>query len=735
MKRRETNGGWEDRLSGIMPDPERLSAVSRSALVRAGSRWLSFARGLSRGRGPTMLAAGTRAFIESLYGGRFKAVEGGAFSLDKVYRTAGGGLFVSETRLSLSLHPRFDLRLLNVAGGRAGSQFFGESRATTLLSHADVSGRGQQRDAPHVTNSSFAAPSLTVQTWNVSQAGAETVAPAFGYVSVRVQRARQGQGTEPARPAAVLVERTVRDGGAPGAGAETSRPTVVPAPASLRLTSLDLRQFAHHAPRQKFVSLLLNTYLPAVVSREVLSVRTAAGLPGVPAREAAGQGATERRFAHAPGTQGRRPSAWTYAEPAPRHAPGGAVEVRREFRSVETIKEHTSSQGARPPLLHLLPPASVLLSLSETSLTSLGGGAFGAGHTTFQLSRHASALTLQYLRTHTAPSGTREGSAAVEAPRLLAQTPQGQPAGTRDLLSSFHSFAERVHSTVAGLAHTVNSSFFTPAGFEPTPRRGLEQVSARRRVVSAAPSSLHTFLERVHSTVAGIEQAGPAAIFTRPVFESVLRGGGGQVSARQRGVSSEATRGDATPGGLFGRSVEFVLPASAAEFAREASTHDAGARLSPEHAPGLFSTQGVTGAGTFLFTKALLRRSEGGAAAAGALSPTAASERASRETRAARPEGMALDLVRQRREEVLRLPPPGYVFTQPARAQLEERQVITKASREEIVEVVRKEVRSLTSSAHAAPAPAHADLGGLADEVYSTLVRRLLVEKERLGRF
>lgn len=156
----------------------------------------------------------------------------------------------------------------------------------------------------------------------------------------------------------------------------------------------------------------------------------------------------------------------------------------------------------------------------------------------------------------------------------------------------------------------------------------------------------------------------------------------------------------------------------------------------------VFSTQGAPGAGTFLFTRALLRRSEGSATA---LSPTALTtlrlataaetEGAARETRAARPEGMALELVRQRREEVLQLSKPGYVFTQPARAQLEERQVITKASREEIVEVVRKEVRTLAASAPAMAAPARADVSGIADEVYSTLVRRLMVEKERLGRF
>lgn len=155
----------------------------------------------------------------------------------------------------------------------------------------------------------------------------------------------------------------------------------------------------------------------------------------------------------------------------------------------------------------------------------------------------------------------------------------------------------------------------------------------------------------------------------------------------------------------------------------------------PDRARGGFSTQGAPGAGTFLFAKALLlRRSEGGPS--GLRTATAAeTARAQRETRAARPEGMALELVRHRREEVLQLPQPGYVFAQPARSQLEERQVITKASREEIVEVVRKEVRTLAASAPAMPAPSRAELAGIADEVYSTLVRRLLVEKERLGRF
>lgn len=683
MKRRETNGGWEDRLSGIMPDPERLSAVSRSTLARAGARWLSFARARTRGRGRTSMTADTRAFIESLYGARYRTVEGGAFPLDKVYRTAGGGLFVSETRLSVSVQPRFDLRLLNVAGVRVASQILRESHATTLLSHAGVGGRERQRDVRHITNSA-AAPSLTVQTWNVLPSGAERVPPAFGYV--RVRRAQQGQGTEPARPAA-RVERPVRDGRAAETGAETSRPNVAHAPASLQLTSLDLRQFVTHTPRQEFVSLLLNTYLPAVVSREILSTRTAGASSGTHARAATSEGATQRRFAPSHVTPGRRPAAWTYAEPAPRRAPGGGVERHGESRSVETVREHAASRDPLPSLLHVLPPASLLLSLSEVSTTA-------AGHTTYRSGGHTDAPSLQLLRTHTAAPGTRERTAAARAPHLFDRTPQPQTTGTRDVLTSLHTFAEHLHTNVAGMTRDGGSTFFTRADFIRTLRRGFEQVPTRQRVTT-------------------------------------------RETATRDAAADQATARD-----LFGRPVELVRPASVAQAERAAAARDAGAQLSHVGARSDFSTRGAPGAGTFLFTKTLLRRSEGGSAAmspTGAMSPrlatAAETERAVSETRAARPEGMALEVVRQRRESVLQLPRPGYVFTQPARAQLEERQVITKASREEIVEVVRKEVRSLAAAAPVSPAPSRAELAGIADEVYSTLVRRLMVEKERLGRF
>jgi hypothetical protein len=720
LKRRETKSVQKD--------------AGRAAFVSAGSRWLSFARMLARGQ-RRLAAADTLAFVESLYGGKFKAVEGGAFSLDKVYRTNGGGLFVSETRLNVSVHPRFDLRVLNVAGTHAVTQLFtGSPPPTSLTPLLQTSGRDreQQLEVRHVTHVGLNAPLLTVNTWNVSQPGAERVLPVFGYVNVHGQRAQQTQGLEAARPPA-------RGDVTTGTVTETQWPTVAAAPASLRLTSLDPRLHIVNVSRQEFVNVLLNTYLPVlntylpvVESREILSARTTGDSSGSPQRRATTQGETERRFVLVPGTSEPQPPALTYAEPAPRHAPGSAVEIRTEVHSTETVKAyasapHAPARDSRQPLLQVLPPTSLLLSLSETSLTLLAGG---VGRTAYDLGGRAPALSLQHTRTHTAQSGTREVATTVYATRLFKQTPQSVSTDTREVHSSLNALVERVHSTFHVITSAAHSTVFTQPSRIPKP-----------------------------AALAGIKFAAHSTVFTRPVFEPVLRRTFEQVSARQRGAASEAKLGDAASPGLFGQTVEFARPTSAVVFTREVSTHDAGTQIQSDGA-GVFSTQGAPGAGTFLFASGLLRRTKG-ASTAGALSPTVATflrlstatfpglsavtflrqpaaaetERAVSETRAARPEGMALELIRHRREEVLQLPTPGYVFTQPARAQLEERQVITKASREEIVEVVRKEVRTLAAAAPATAAASHADLAGLADEVYSTLVRRLLVERERLGRF
>ncbi|HEX7317668.1 MAG TPA: hypothetical protein VF297_27445 [Pyrinomonadaceae bacterium] len=706
MKRRKTKT-WEQD-------------ARRSPLVRAGSRWLSFARGLSRKR--RVAAADPLAFIKQLYGEKFNSVEGGAFPLDKVYRTNGGGLFVSETRVNVSVHPRFDLRFVNVAAERAGSQVFRETTTTVLGHplHTPLTERERPNAARRTTRAGDAAPSLTVQTWNVSPAVVERTIPAFGYVSVRGQRGQRARRLEPT-PHVERVERPVRDGKWTSPSVETSRPTVAPSLAGLRLTSIDLRQHFTHAPRQEFVSLLLKTYLPAAVSREVESARTTGELLSAPPRRARSQVETERRFARTPSPvvmSLRQIAPWTYAEPAARYTPeGGVVEVRTELRSTETLREHTAPRDTQATLLHLLPPASLLTSLSLTSRTLLAGEGGGTWLNVYGSSERAPALPLQLLRTHAAPpQGTREGSPAVHTTRLVNQSVQHEPTSTRDALSSIQTFVGRAPSTVAAGTQAVNTTVFARHGFETVPRGGFEQASAHQRGASGGAIS-------TNATTHGMR--GRSVEFVRHL----------SVSELLRTVTTGAAHVD-------GRGID---NAPVAELMRAASKHEAGSQTLSDLARNVAATQGMAGAATFLFTKALLRRTE---AATGARSQTpnaatamrlaagAETEREVKETRAARPEGMALELIRHRREQVLQLPQPGYVFTQPPpRTRLEERQVITKASREEIVEVVRKEVRSLAASTPAVNAPSRADLAGLADEIYSTLARRLLVEKERLGRF
>lgn len=807
MKRRETKGWQED--------------AGRSPLARAGARWLRFARGLTRGRGRRLTAADTLAFVESLYGGKFRAVEGGAFPLDKVYRTTGGGLFVSETRVSVRVRPRFDLRLtsvavlrelsvvreqhlvhgprqeyigvtldthpppvassripnaragggspyggkfaavgggavslekvyragrgglfvsetrpgvsvhapcdprlFNVAHSHTGQQVFkgGPTTSLTLLTHAGARGRVRQGAASHRTEAvTAAAPPPTVRTWGESPAVAGRVQPAFGYVSARGRRVQPERERESARPAQ-RVERHTRFEVTARTGVVTPRTPEAPAARELRPAGIDIRQHFIHAPRQEFVNLLFKTYLRAAASsevrtaratRELLSTRTTRELLNAPAGGAKAQGEAVRRPTSAPsaaGTPGQRGATWTYAEPAPRQAPGVVVELRTESRSTERVRERTATPGPQAPLIHLLPPASLLLSLSETSLTLLAESAGVAGRVTYPLSAGAAAPSLQLVRTHAAPPAAREGSALAHATRRVGQAPRHQTESTRELLSSTHTFAGHTHTTAA------------------------------------------------------VTHGGHTKVYTRPVFETVLRRGPGQAMARRRAVQSGTASAHTATRGLQGRlveslrhaSVESVRTASVTELLRAASAHDAGARATHGFVSNVFSAhvmQGTRVTGALVFTKVLSRRSEAAPgsnappapASATVLRPAATAlrtaaaaegEREAGEPRAARPEGMALELIRHRREQVLQLPQPGYVFTQPApRPQLEERQVITKASREEIVEVVRREVRSLAASAPAAAPPSRADLAVIADEIYSTLVRRLMVEKERLGRF
>ena len=686
MKRRETKS-WEQD-------------AGRSPLVRAGSRWLSFARRLSRGR-RRVAAADTLAFVESLYGGKFKPVEGGGFAPDKVYRTNGGRLFVSETRVSLSLHPRFDIRVVNIAAGVTDSRVFQEtSTVFGHVLHRPPTEREQPGAGRQGSRADAAAPSLTVRTWNVSPLVAGANLPAFGYVTVRGSRGHGRQRLE-ATSHASRVERFVGDGATTSPSAEASRQTVAPSPAGLRLTSIDLRQHFTHAPRQEFVSLLLNTYLPAAMSRGVENARTAGVLLSSPQRRATAQGETERRTIQPPQTvvmPGPQPPRWAYAEPAPPDTPDGRAGLRTERRSTETLRELSAARDTQAPLLPLLPPASLLTSLSLTDRTLFAGEGGAAWLTTvYGSSERAPALSLQLIRPQAAQPGAREGSAAFHTTRLVNQYLRHRPTAARDALSSTYTTVVRAPSTVA-----------------------------------AGTRAVHT------------------TVYARPGFGTAIRVGHEQTAARQRWASRGTAQTPAMTHGLFGRPVEFVRHTYVAELMGAAPIDDASPHTESGRAPNDTPTQGSAGAATLLFVAGMTRRIAE-ASAARALSPTAASAPRSAlalrsasaaeaghgvsETRAARPEGIALELIRHRREEVLQLPRPGYVFTQPPpRAQLEGRQVITKASREEIVEVVRKEVRSLAASMPAVSTPSRADLAGLADEIYSTLARRLLVEKERLGR-
>jgi hypothetical protein len=83
--------------------------------------------------------------------------------------------------------------------------------------------------------------------------------------------------------------------------------------------------------------------------------------------------------------------------------------------------------------------------------------------------------------------------------------------------------------------------------------------------------------------------------------------------------------------------------------------------------------------------------------------------------------------------DTLRLTPPVYVYAQPVRSTLEAQRVITQIDHKEVTRIVQREVQSARASDMDVARFSHADYAQIADQVYSTLVRRLIVEKERLG--
>jgi hypothetical protein len=89
--------------------------------------------------------------------------------------------------------------------------------------------------------------------------------------------------------------------------------------------------------------------------------------------------------------------------------------------------------------------------------------------------------------------------------------------------------------------------------------------------------------------------------------------------------------------------------------------------------------------------------------------------------------------VLMRREERLLSEPLDYVYARPLRSHAAEEQMIRRIEEKEVVEVVKKEVQTLMSPGSVMQSFSRTDYARIADHVYSTLVRRLLAEKERIG--
>ena len=101
-------------------------------------------------------------------------------------------------------------------------------------------------------------------------------------------------------------------------------------------------------------------------------------------------------------------------------------------------------------------------------------------------------------------------------------------------------------------------------------------------------------------------------------------------------------------------------------------------------------------------------------------------------------EVVAGEIASLRGEATLRPPKLGYVFAQTARpTTATEPSTLTqankKAEQREMVEVVRREVETAMSAGSPLSKLSRADYTSIAEQVYSTLVRRLVVERERLG--
>ena len=84
-----------------------------------------------------------------------------------------------------------------------------------------------------------------------------------------------------------------------------------------------------------------------------------------------------------------------------------------------------------------------------------------------------------------------------------------------------------------------------------------------------------------------------------------------------------------------------------------------------------------------------------------------------------------------RREAPFEPPQLAYPLVQPLVTQ--KAQAVTITREQEVVNVVRNEIHSYMASSSPLKQFSRSDYAHIADHVYSSLTRRLLVEKERLG--
>jgi hypothetical protein len=86
-----------------------------------------------------------------------------------------------------------------------------------------------------------------------------------------------------------------------------------------------------------------------------------------------------------------------------------------------------------------------------------------------------------------------------------------------------------------------------------------------------------------------------------------------------------------------------------------------------------------------------------------------------------------------RREERLEPPPLSYALAQMQRSVTQTEPMVTKVREQEVVKVVQKEVQSYMASGAALKHFSRADYVHIAEHVYASLARRLIIERERLG--